>query len=93
MSLPELTQEDIEKFLDALPSMQLKEQEELLADIEKWQADNAIRAARRDFLAFCHRVYPGFKEGPLHRFLKPILLEVQDGTQTRLTVSMQPRLG
>lgn len=93
MSLPELTQEDINRFLDALPSMQLKEQEELLADIEKWQADNAIRAARRDFLAFCHRVYPGFKEGPHHRFLKPILHEVQDGTQTRLTVSMPPRFG
>jgi hypothetical protein len=77
---PELTESDINLLLAAIPTMALKEKEALLADIEKWQELRTVAQARTDFLAFCHRVYPGFKEGPHHRYLKPLLHGVKDGT-------------
>ena len=87
----DLTEADIEALLAAVPGMQGKEQEALLGDIEKWQHSRTIRAAKDDFMAFCHYVYPNFKEGPHHRFLKPILHRTKDGTEPRVTVSMPPR--
>lgn len=83
----------IEALLAALPSMPPKEQEALLADLDKLAEQQAVQDARDGFLAFCHRVYPGFLEGAHHRFLQPILQNVLTGEQTRLTVSMPPRFG
>lgn len=90
---PELTERDINLLLAALPGMAAKEQAALLEDLEKWQELRTVAQARVDFLAFCHRVYPGFKEGPHHRHLKPLLHNMRDGTELRLTVSMPPRFG
>lgn len=90
---PELTERDINLLLAALPGMAMKEQAALLEDLEKWQELRMVAQARVDFLAFCHRVYPGFKEGPHHRHLKPLLHNMRDGTELRLTVSMPPRFG
>ena len=81
----------IEALLKALPTMPLKEQEALLADLEVLGHKREIQRCRDDFLAFCHRVYPGFKEGAHHRFLKPLLHEVCTGEKERLTISMPPR--
>ena len=77
----------------ALPTMPPAEQEILLRDLDALAERKAIQAARDDFLAFCHRVYPGFKEGPHHRFMQPILHKVLEGTEIRVTVSMPPRFG
>lgn len=73
--------------------MPMEEQHALLADIEDLERKRKLREAREDFMAFCHMVYPEFKEGPHHRFMKPILHDVRDGKQTRVTVSMPPRMG
>ena len=89
-----LTQEEYDAALAALPTLPLKEQELLLADLEKLADKRAVQAARDDFLAFCHRVYTGkFKEGAHHRFLSPLLHKVLLGEETRVTVSMPPRFG
>ena len=88
-----LTPEQVAALMQALPSMPLKEQESLLADLEKLDAQRALQAARDDFLKFCSRVYPGFKEGPHHRFMRPILHRVLEETEPRVTVSMPPRFG
>jgi len=77
----------------ALPTLHRVEAEQLLADLEDLEHQEQVKAARTDFLAYCHMVYPGFKEGPHHRFLKPLLHQVKDGAETRLTVSMAPRFG
>lgn len=89
----ELTEEDVNLLLAAIPGMSTKDQTALLEDIERWQELRTVARARTDFLAFCHRVYPGFKEGPHHRHLKPLLHNMQAGTELRLTVSMPPRFG
>ena len=88
-----LTPQEIDILLAALPNLPRNEQEQLLLDLEELERKMARAGAKADFLKFCHFVYPGFKEGPHHRHLKPILHRVQDGTELRATVSMPPRFG
>jgi predicted phage terminase large subunit-like protein len=88
-----LTPAQIEALLKALPTLPPKEQEALLKDLDDLADKKGLQGARDDFLLFCHRVYPGFKEGPHHRFLRPILHRVLEGTEPRVTVSMPPRFG
>ena len=93
ISEAELTEADINLLLAALPGMSTKDQEAMLADLDRWQELRTVALAKTDFLAFCHRVYPGFKEGPHHRHLKPLLHNMKDGKELRLTCSMPPRFG
>ena len=88
-----LTQEEYDAAVAALPNLPPAEQEELLNDLEALAEKRAVQACRSDFLAFCHRVYPGFREGAHHRFLNPILHRVLTGDEPRVTVSMPPRHG
>lgn len=88
---PDLTEADINRLLALVPTLATTEQVALLDDLEKWQELRRVSLARTDFLAFCHYVYPGFKEGPHHRHLKPLLHGVKDGTKLRITCSMPPR--
>lgn len=91
--MKDLSPDEIEALLAALPSMPAKEQEQLLLDLETLAHKRELQACRDDFLAFCKRVYPHFKEGPHHRFVKPILHRVMSGEEPRLTISMPPRFG
>lgn len=91
--LDDLTPQEIAYLLAALPTLPRSEQEQLLLDLEALEKKRKIKAAKEDFLAYCHYVYPGFKEGPHHRHMKPLLHELRDGTKPRLTVSMPPRFG
>ena len=93
MLLPDLTPEAIEQLLLALPDMPVRDKEALLNDIDELERQRGIQAAKDDFLAFCKAVYPDFKEGPHHRYMRPVLHRVKDGTETRVTVSMPPRFG
>jgi predicted phage terminase large subunit-like protein len=88
-----LSPKEIEQLLAALPTLPRSEQEQLLLDLEELERKQKIADAKTDFMAFCHYVYPGFKEGPHHRHMKPLLHELRDGTRPRLTVSMPPRFG
>lgn len=93
MAVEFLNEEEIALLLAALPGMARAEQEQLLLDLEELERKRAIARAKVDFMAFCHFVYPGFKEGPHHRHMTPLLHELKDGTKPRLTVSMPPRFG
>jgi predicted phage terminase large subunit-like protein len=89
----DLTPEQIATLIERIPELPLAEKVELLEQLEKHELVSARRAAREDFLVFCHRVYPGFKEGPHHRYMSPLLTKVMSGEEPRLTVSMPPRFG
>ena len=88
-----LSESEIRALLDALPSLPPSEAETLLAELENLEEVSRREAARADFLAFCHYVYDGFKEGPHHRHMSKILHDVRDGIEARVTVSMPPRFG
>jgi len=79
--------------VDSLSSMPLDEKRRLLALLEHKERLESVKQARTDFLAFCHRVYPGFKEGPHHRIIAKLLKEVAEGTKTRLIINIAPRFG
>jgi len=100
--LEHLSPEQIQLLIARIPEMPALEKAALLEDLEAFDVKNARRRAREDFLVFCHRVYPGFKEGPHHRHLRPLLHDmaaVWSNTEEipphalRLTVSMPPRFG
>ena len=91
--MEDLTPEQITALLSQLHTLSPAEQTALLADIEVLGERKALASCRMDFLAFCHRVYPGFKEGPHHRNMRPLLHKVQTGQEARVTVSMPPRFG
>ena len=73
--------------------MSLADKEALLADLDALEHSRALDRYRGNFLAFCHHVYPEFKEGPHHRNMAKHLAEVIFGDRNRLTVSMPPRFG
>lgn len=85
--------EAIEFMLENLHRMPMEEKMALLEELETLERKQLIKRARNDFLAFCHLVYTDFKEGPHHRHLRPLLHQIKEGTQLRLTVSMPPRFG
>lgn len=91
--LDDLSPEAVAALLANLPAMPAAEKAQLLADLEALEDKRGIMNAKTDFLAFCKRVYPGFKIGPHHKHLRPLLHKVIDGEETRLTVSMAPRFG
>lgn len=91
--LDELTPASITKLLKELPNLPAAEKMALLDELETLEKKKKLQRCRDDFLAFCSHIYPEWKEGPHHRYLKPILHEVRNGKETRLTVSMPPRFG
>lgn len=91
--LENLDGQALSSLLANLSSLPKAEKKALLDEIESLEQKKSLKATRDDFLTFCARLYPSWKEGPHHRFLKPLLHEVKEGVQTRLTVSMPPRFG
>lgn len=79
--LENLTPQSLSSLLSSLPSLPKLEKLALLEELEALQQKKQLKAARDDFLAFCARIYPDWKEGPHHRFLKPLLHEVQKGSK------------
>ena len=86
-----LTPGQARRLLENLHTLPLAERIAMLEDIEHLEHAELMKRCRDDFKAFCKHVYPDFKEGPHHRFLAPLLRDVVDGTEERLTVSMPPR--
>jgi len=88
-----LDPEMIQGLLAKLPTLPRAEQEALLEDLERLEVKTHVKRCQDDFLTFCHHVYPGFKEGPHHRYLNPILERVCNADEARVAVSMAPRFG
>ncbi len=88
-----LSQQAAQRLLQRLHTLSPAERRELLDDLDAAEHLEHTRRGREDFLYFCRYVYDGFKEGPHHRFLAPVLRKIKDGIETRTTVSMPPRFG
>lgn len=98
--LDELTPVQLQGLIDSLPTLPLAEKMALLDELEALEHKKMLQGCRDNFLKFCKRVYPGFKEGPHHRHMRPLLQEMclDEPTHTkphekRLTISMPPRFG
>jgi predicted phage terminase large subunit-like protein len=93
LARPLMPPEEVGELLARVATLSSVEAAALLKDLEELEEAQGLALARTSFLHFCARVYPGFKQGPHHRFLEPILHNVCAGTELRLTVSMAPRFG
>ena len=91
--LEELTPDAVARLLADLPNMPAAEKLALLDEIEYLTVRKQLQEYRDDFLKFCAYMYPDWKEGPHHRYMKGPLHKVKEGLELRLTVSMPPRFG
>jgi predicted phage terminase large subunit-like protein len=90
---PLMPPEEVKRLIDSLASLSESDALAVLADLDALDQAQQSELARTSFLHFCARMYPGFKQGPHHRFLEPLLHNVASGAELRLTVSMAPRFG
>jgi len=104
LNLEHLTPAQIQQLIARIPELPTAEKVQLLEELEAFDVKNARRRAREDFIVFCHRVYPGFKEGAHHRHMSPLLHDMAQPSDSwgeegpppwalRMTVSMAPRFG
>jgi predicted phage terminase large subunit-like protein len=93
LAAPLMPPEEVQALLASVATLSVPEAEALLADLDALDEAQGLHLARTSFLHFCARVYPGFKQGPHHRFMEPLLHNVVVGLELRLTVSMPPRFG
>ena len=70
-----------------------REKIELLELLEEQERRASTTAARDSLLAYAHRMYPAFKEGPQHRKLAAIFEAVMRGEKKRVIVNIAPRFG
>lgn len=66
---------------------------EMLTLLEELDARKRVTLAQNDFLSFIAMVDPTYKFGSHLKRLGSLLMDVQEGTQDRLAVSMAPRFG
>src|SRR6478736_3028922 len=93
LARPLMPPEEVRALIDAVATMTPEAATAVLKDLDELDEAQGLALARSSFLHFCARVYVGFKQGPHHRFMEPLLHNVVLGTELRLTVSMPPRFG
>lgn len=93
LTIPDLSEADIDLLLQNLDSLSPEEQEELLEVTEVLAERKRSQAARDDLIEFCKAMQPDYKVGKHHRILADLLMAIADGRQDRVCVNMPPRHG
>jgi predicted phage terminase large subunit-like protein len=79
---------DIEKVL---PLLSLREQEQLLAELDKLTELREQEQAQKRFVPFVKQMWPGFIDGRHHNIIGEAFERVNNGTLKRLIICMPPR--
>lgn len=74
-----------------LPKMSLREQEQLLAELDKLEDMRAREAAQKKFMPFVKSMWPGFVGGRHHEIIAEAFERVNNGSLKRLIICMPPR--
>ena len=88
-----LTQEDIFKLREAIPSMPKLQAEKTLALLKQQESFLNQEVSQMSFLEFIRHVYPGYKVGPHHLKLIEIFEAIARGEKKRVIVNIAPRHG
>ncbi len=88
-----LTQEDIFKLREAIPSMPKAQAEKSLALLKQHESFLNQEVSQMSFLEFIKHVYPGYKVGPHHLKLIEIFEAIARGEKKRVIVNIAPRHG
>lgn len=86
--MEEISLDDIPKILHLLPP---REQEKLLAELEKLDELKTTKTAQDKFLGFVREVWPTFIGGRHHTKMADAFERVANGTCKRLIINMPPR--
>ena len=79
---------DIEKVL---PLLTMREQEQLLAELDKLTELREQEQAQKRFVPFVKQMWPGFIDGRHHNIIGEAFERVNNGTLKRLIICMPPR--
>ena len=88
-----LTQEDIFKLREAIPSMAPAQAQKTLALLKQQESFLNQEVSQMSFLEFIKHVYPGYKVGPHHLKLIEIFEAIARGEKKRVIVNIAPRHG
>ena len=86
-----LTEEELEQFLQLLPSMSDKEKRDFLEKLERFEKTRDIELSKSDFLHFVKKVWPSFIHGAHHAKMARAFERVARGEIKRLVINMPPR--
>ncbi len=75
----QLTQENLAKLRQALPTLPDKEKRRVADLLKQYQNQITQKLGKDSFLDFIHHVYPGYKVGPHHRKLAKIFEDIAEG--------------
>ncbi len=89
----QLTQENLAKLRQALPTLPDKEKRRVADLLKQYQNQITQKLGKDSFLDFIHHVYPGYKVGPHHRKLAKIFEDIAEGKKKRVIVNIAPRHG
>lgn len=90
---PQLTEQDLLRLKNALPSLPDAEKRRLVPLLTTYSKELARSKGRDDFLSFIRAVYPGYMIGPHHRRLAQIFEDIESGKKKRVIVNIAPRFG
>jgi predicted phage terminase large subunit-like protein len=88
-----LTQEQLFKLRQALPTMPEKQKRRVLELLKTYDTQITQNLGRESFLDFVKHVYPGYKVGPHHLKLAQIFEDIANGKKKRVIVNIAPRHG
>lgn len=88
-----LTQEQLFKLRNALPTMPDKQKRRVLELLKTYDAQITQNLSKESFLDFVKHVYPGYKVGPHHLKLAQIFEDIANGKKKRVIVNIAPRHG
>jgi len=86
-----LTLQELQALLTALPSLPESAKRSLLVDLERYEKAMDRESYARDFLKFVMKMWPGFIGGRHHKIMARAFEKVARGECKRLIINMPPR--
>ena len=86
-----MTQADVQRLLGSIKNMSDAQLRDLYATIEEHEILSERENARKTFMGFVKKVWPGFIEGAHHKRMAKAFERVARGECKRLIINMPPR--
>lgn len=90
---PQFSREELDFLLENIDELSAAEAAELLEIAQALEEREFARRCREDLIEFCRAMKEGYLVGAHHRHLANLLMDCENGSKDRVTVSIAPRHG
>ena len=91
--LEELDDTELNYLINNFEELGITDLEEIEAAVDELERRQSAQACRDDLIEFCKKMQADYKVGKHHRRLADLLMNIAEGTETRVCVNMPPRHG